>query len=194
MSLAVAIQMDPLETVDIDGDSSFALALEAQGRGHGLYHYLPRQLSYRHGRIVATARPFEVRREPGNHVSFGAPEIIDLATMDVILMRQDPPFNLAYISATHLLDRIHPQTLVVNDPHHVRNAPEKLFVTQFAELMPPTLITNELEEIKAFRREYGTSSSSRSTAMAAPACSTSSPATPIWARWSSCFGPSSTSP
>ena len=155
MSLAVAIQMDPLETVDIDGDSSFALVLEAQSRGHGLYHYLPRQLSYRQGRIVATARPFQVRRERGRHVGFGAPEIIDLATMDVILMRQDPPFNLAYISATHLLDRIHPQTLVVNDPHHVRNAPEKLFVTQFAELMPPTLITYDLEEIKAFRREYG---------------------------------------
>ena len=153
MSLAVAIQMDPLETVNIDADSSFALALEAQRRGHGLYHYLPRQLSYRNGRIVATARPFEVRRERGNHVSFGTPETIDLATLDVVMMRQDPPFNLAYISATHLLDRVHPQTLVVNDPHHVRNAPEKLFVTQFAELMPPTLITNELEEIKAFRRE-----------------------------------------
>jgi len=155
MSLAVAIQMDPLETVNIDGDSSFALALEAQRRGHGLYHYLPRQLSYRNGRIVATARPFEVRRERGNHVSLGTPETIDLATLDVVLMRQDPPFNLAYISATHLLGRVHPQTLVVNDPHHVRNAPEKLFVTQFAELMPPTLITYELEEIKAFRREYG---------------------------------------
>jgi glutathione synthase len=154
MSLAVAIQMDPLETVDIDGDSSFALVLEAQARGHGLYHYGPRQLSYRQGRIVATARPFEVRRERGDHVTFGGAETIDLATMDVILMRQDPPFNLAYISATHLLDRIHPQTLVVNDPHHVRNAPEKLFVTQFAELMPPTLITNDVEDIKAFRREY----------------------------------------
>jgi len=155
MSLAVAIQMDPLEAVSIDGDSSFALALEAQRRGHGLYHYLPRQLSYRQGRIVANARPFQVRREPGNHVSFGDRETIDLATLDVVLMRQDPPFNLAYISATHLLDRVHPQTLVVNDPHHVRNAPEKLFVTQFAELMPPTLITYDLEEIKAFRREYG---------------------------------------
>ena len=154
MSLAVAIQMDPLETVDIDADSSFALALEAQGRGHGLYHYLPRQLSYRQGRIVATARPFRLRRERGNHVEFGAAETIDLATMDVVLLRQDPPFNLAYISTTHLLDRIHPATLVVNDPHSVRNAPEKLFVTQFAELMPPTLITNELEEIKAFRREH----------------------------------------
>lgn len=155
MSLAVAIQMDPLETVDIDADSSFALALEAQARGHGLYHYLPRDLSYRQGRISAKARPFEVRRERGRHVSFGAPESIDLATLDVVLMRQDPPFNLAYISATHLLDRVHPETLVVNDPHSVRNAPEKLFVTQFAELMPPTLITYDLDEIKAFRREHG---------------------------------------
>ncbi|MFO1050459.1 MAG: glutathione synthase [Geminicoccaceae bacterium] len=154
MSLAVAIQMDPLESVDIDADSTFALALEAQGRGHGLYHYLPRQLSYRQGRIVASARPFRLRRERGRHVEFGAAETIDLATMDVVLLRQDPPFNLAYISTTHLLDRIHPTTLVVNDPHSVRNAPEKLFVTQFAELMPPTLITNELEEIRAFRREH----------------------------------------
>jgi glutathione synthase len=155
MSLAVAIQMDPIESVDVDADSTFALALEAQARGHGLYHYLPRQLSYRNGRVVARARPFEVRREPGRHVSLGAPETIDLATLDVVLMRQDPPFNLAYISATHLLDRVHPQTLVVNDPHHVRNAPEKLFVTHFAELMPPTLITYDLDEIRAFRREHG---------------------------------------
>jgi glutathione synthase len=155
MSHAVAIQMDPLESVNIDADSSFVLALEAQARGHGLYHYLPRQLSYRQGRVVARARPFEVRRERGNHVGFGAPELIDLATLDVVLMRQDPPFNLAYISATHLLDRVHPETLVVNDPHSVRNAPEKLFVTQFAELMPPTLITYDPEEIKAFRREQG---------------------------------------
>jgi glutathione synthase len=155
MSLAVAIQMDPLERVDIDADSTFALALEAQRRGHGLFHYLPRQLSYRQGRVYAQARPFEVRRVRGDHVSFGAPETIDLAGVDVVLMRQDPPFNLAYISATHLLDRIHPATLVVNDPTAVRNAPEKLFVTQFAELMPPTLVTYDLEEIKAFRREYG---------------------------------------
>jgi glutathione synthase len=154
MSLAVAIQMDPLETVNIDADSTFVLALEAQRRGHGLYHYLPKQLSYRNGRVVAKARPFEVRREQGDHFTAGEPEVIDLATLDVVLMRQDPPFNLAYISATHLLDRVHPQTLVVNDPHHVRNAPEKLFVTQFAELMPPTLITYDIEEIKAFRKEH----------------------------------------
>lgn len=155
MPLAVAIQMDPLETVDIDGDSSFALALEAQRRGHGLFHYQPQDLTYRQGRIVARARPFEVRREKGNHVSFGEAQTIDLATIDVVLMRQDPPFNLAYISATHLLEKIHPATLVVNDPNSVRNAPEKIFVTQFAQLMPPTLITYDIDEIRAFRRDQG---------------------------------------
>jgi glutathione synthase len=155
MSLAVAIQMDPLEGVNIDADTTFALALEAQGRGHGLYHYLPRDLHYRNGRVLAKARPFEVRRVKGDHVTLGTPEQIDLAAMDVVLMRQDPPFNLAYISTTHLLDRIHPSTLVVNDPTSVRNSPEKLFVTQFQELMPPTLITYDLDEIRAFRREHG---------------------------------------
>jgi glutathione synthase len=155
MSLAVAIQMDPLESVNIDADSTFALALEAQRRGHGLYHYLPRDLTWRQGRVVARARPFEVRRVHGDHVRFGLPELIDLAGVDVVLMRQDPPFNLAYISTTHLLDRVHPDTLVVNDPHSVRNAPEKLFVTQFAELMPPTLISYDPDEIKAFRAEHG---------------------------------------
>ena len=155
MSLAVAIQMDPLETVNINGDSTFALALEAQRRGFGLYHYLPRNLSWKDGRVLAKARPFRLQRVEGDHVQFGAYETIDLAGVDVVLLRQDPPFNLAYISTTHLLDRIHPQTLVVNDPHHVRNAPEKLFVTQFAELMPPTLITNDPAEVKAFRAEHG---------------------------------------
>ena len=155
MSLAVAIQMDPIESIDINGDSTFALGLEAQRRGHGLYHYQPHDLTYRNGRIVAKARPFELRREAGNHVSLGKAQVIDLSLMDVVLMRQDPPFNLAYISATHLLERIHPATLVVNDPASVRNAPEKIFVTQFADLMPPTLITYDLDEIKAFRREHG---------------------------------------
>ncbi len=155
MSLAVAVQMDPLEAIDIDADSTFALMLEAQRRGHLLYHYLPRELTYRHGRVVARARPVRVRRVPGGHALTGAAETLDLATLDVVLMRQDPPFNLAYISATHLLDRVHPGTLVVNDPHSVRNAPEKLFVTQFHELMPPTIITYDLEEIRAFRREHG---------------------------------------
>jgi glutathione synthase len=155
MSLAVAVQMDPIEAIDIDADSTFALMLEAQRRGHLLYHYLPRELTYRHGRVVARARPVRVQRVPGEHARTGAAETLDLETLDVVLMRQDPPFNLAYISATHLLDRVHPRTLVVNDPHSVRNAPEKLFVTQFHELMPPTIVTYDLEEIRAFRREHG---------------------------------------
>jgi glutathione synthase len=155
MSLAVAIQMDPLESINIDADSSFALMLEAQARGHLLFHYLPRELSYRHGRVVARARRVTVQREHGRHFSASGPEVIDLETLDVVLLRQDPPFNLAYISTTHLLDRLKPEVLVVNDPHSVRNAPEKLFVTQFHELMPPTIITNDIEEIRAFRREQG---------------------------------------
>ncbi|HEX6145024.1 MAG TPA: glutathione synthase [Geminicoccaceae bacterium] len=154
MSLAVAIQMDPIENVDIDADSTFALALEAQRRDHGLFHYLPRDLSYLNGRIVATARPLEVRRERGRHFSLGAPERIDLRTLDVVLMRQDPPFNMNYIGATHLLERVHPETLVVNDPVSVRNAPEKLFVTQFPDLMPPTLITYDRQAVRAFRTEH----------------------------------------
>jgi glutathione synthase len=154
MSLAVAIQMDPIEAVDIDADSSFALALEGQARGHGLYHYLPRNLSLKGGRVMVKARPLQVRREPGNHSSLGELAEIDLVTMDVVLMRQDPPFDMAYITATHLLERVHPSTLVVNDPRHVRNAPEKLFVTHFPELMPPTLISADMDEVREFRDEY----------------------------------------
>ena len=154
MSLAVAIQMDPIDDIDIDGDSTFALALEAQARGHGLYHYLPEDLSLRDGRAVAKARPLLVRREDGNHFSFGDAETLDLAGVDVVLMRQDPPFDMAYITATHFLEHIHPQTLVVNDPVSVRNAPEKLFVTHFEGVMPPTLISSSLEEIAAFRAKH----------------------------------------
>ena len=154
MSLAVAIQMDPIDGIDIDADSTFALALEAQARGHGLYHYLVRDLSMKGGRICAWARPLTVRREYGNHADLGDPVEIDLAGVDVVLMRQDPPFDMAYITATHLLEHIHPATLVVNDPASVRNAPEKLFVTHFPELMPPTLITANPGEIRAFRDEY----------------------------------------
>lgn len=154
MSLAVAIQMDPVETIDIEGDSSFALGLEAQRRGHGLYHYLPQDLSLHDGRVYARMRPLEFRREQGNHASLGTPEAVDLATLDVVLMRQDPPFDMAYITATHLLEHVHPETLVVNDPVHVRNAPEKLFVTHFPELMPPTLITSDRAEVEAFRAEH----------------------------------------
>jgi glutathione synthase len=154
MSLAVAIQMDPIESIDIDADSSFVLALEAQRRRHGLYHYLPQNLSFRDGRVYARARPLEVRREPGNHASLGAEALLDLAAVDVVLMRQDPPFDMAYITATHLLEMIHPKTLVVNDPCQVRNAPEKLFVAHFQSLMPATLISSDRAEILDFRREH----------------------------------------
>jgi glutathione synthase len=154
MSLAVAIQMDAIESIDIEGDSTFVLALEAQRRGHALYYYLPAALSFGDGRVYASAQPLQVRRERGNHFTLGAPERLDLATMDVVLMRQDPPFDMAYITATHLLEHIHPQTLVVNDPVSVRNAPEKLFVTHFPDLMPPTLITSSREEVLAFRERY----------------------------------------
>ncbi|GGF32987.1 glutathione synthetase [Aliidongia dinghuensis] len=154
MSLAVAIQMDPIAGINIDADSTFVLALEAQARGHLLYHYGPKNLTFRNGRLYARAEPLKVQRERGNHYTLGPSELIDLAGVDVVLMRQDPPFDMAYITATHLLERIHPQTLVVNDPASVRNAPEKLFVTQFPELMPPTLITSDRREIDAFRDEH----------------------------------------
>ncbi|HEX3498460.1 MAG TPA: glutathione synthase [Stellaceae bacterium] len=155
MGLAVAIQMDPMETINIDGDTSFVLALEAQARGHALYHYLPTDLTLRDGRLRARGRRLEVRREHGRHHSFGDVQTLDLATMDIILMRQDPPFDMAYITATHLLEHVHPTTLVVNDPASVRNAPEKLFVTRFEGLMPPTLITTDRAEILSFREEHG---------------------------------------
>jgi len=155
MGLSVAIQMDPLDNIDIDADSTFALALEAQRRGHALYHYLPRDLSLVDGRAMATARPLTVRRVAGDHHAFGAPERIDLARVDVVLMRQDPPFDMAYITATHILEQVHPETLVVNDPVEVRNAPEKLFVCRFPDLMPPTLITSDPALIREFRAEHG---------------------------------------
>lgn len=154
MGLAVAIQMDPIESVNIDTDSTFAVALEAQARGHALYHYLPRALALRDGRLTARARPLEVKRERGRHYRLGAEIALDLATMDVILMRQDPPFDMAYITATHLLEHVRDEVLVVNDPVSVRNAPEKLFATHFEGLMPPTLITADRDEILAFRREH----------------------------------------
>jgi glutathione synthase len=155
MALAVAIQMDPIETINIDADSTFVLALEAQARGHALYHYLPQHLTLRDGKLTAKARRLEVRRERGRHHSLGPFERLDLAVMDVVLMRQDPPFDMAYITATHLLEHIHPRTLVVNDPASVRNAPEKLYVTRFEGVMPPTLITADRDEVLAFRREHG---------------------------------------
>ena len=154
MSLAVAIQMDPVEPIDINGDSSFVLGLEAQERGYTLWHYLPNALSLRDGKVTARAQRLELRRELGRHYTMGEPEIIDLSTMDVVLMRQDPPFDMAYITATHILEHIHPKTLVVNDPAQVRNAPEKLFVTHFDGLLPPTLISSDKQAILDFRAEH----------------------------------------
>jgi glutathione synthase len=155
MRLNVAVQMDPIERINIRGDSTFALLLEAQKRAHPLSYYTPDRLSLRDGKVSATVRPLVVRDVAGDHVTLGEPRLVDLASFDVVLLRQDPPFDLAYISSTHMLDRIHPKTLVVNDPSHVRNAPEKIFVTEFPDLMPPTLLTRDLDAIKAFRAEQG---------------------------------------
>src|SRR3954469_18012029 len=135
MPLTVAIQMDPIERIDIAGDSTFALALEAQARGHTLLYYGPRDLTFRDGSVTARVHPLSVRNTKGDHFTLGESSVYDLSQVDVVLMRQDPPFDMAYITATHILERIHPDTLVVNDPFHVRNAPEKLFVTLFKDLM-----------------------------------------------------------
>ena len=155
MGLVVAIQMDPIESVNIDGDSTFVLALEAQARGHALYHYLPKRLSLKDGRVTAKGQRLEVRRERGRHFTLGPLETIELAAVDVILMRQDPPFDMGYITATHVLEHLKDTTLVVNDPVNVRNAPEKLFATHFQGLMPPTLVSSDRDEIIAFRKEHG---------------------------------------
>jgi glutathione synthase len=162
--LKIAVQMDPIETINLDGDSTFALMLAAQTRGHALWHYEVKHLALSEGvakpgarrenRLRAVARPVTVQRVRGDHYKFGAPEILDLGTMDVVLMRQDPPFDMAYITATHMLEHIHPQTLVVNDPAAVRNAPEKLLVTHFPELMPPTLVTWDVDAIRGFRATH----------------------------------------
>lgn len=156
MSLRVAVQMDPIERINIAGDSTFAIMLGAQQRGHRLWHYQAGDLTYLDGRLSVPARPVTVQRVAGDHFSFGDPVVLDLgADVDVVLMRQDPPFDLGYITATHLLERIQGQTLVVNDPASVRNAPEKLFVLDYARFMPPTLITRRLDEARAFHAEHG---------------------------------------
>lgn len=157
MTLNVAVQMDPLETINIAGDSTFAIMLGALERGHKLWHYQAGDLCYRDGRVTAPARPIlKLQRVTGDHFAVGDVEVIDLADdIDVVLMRQDPPFDLAYITATHLLERIQHKTLVVNDPASVRNAPEKLFVLDYARFMPPTMITRRLEDARAFHSEHG---------------------------------------
>ena len=155
MALKVAVQMDPIERINVRGDSTFALLLEAQKRGHTLSYYTPDRLAQLNGSCSPHVETLSVRDQAGDHFTLGEPKRTALADFDVVLLRQDPPFDLDYITTTHLLERIHPKTLVVNDPAHVRNAPEKMFVTEFPDLMPPTLITRDLAEIKAFRAEHG---------------------------------------
>jgi glutathione synthase len=155
MSLSVAVQMDHIASIRVAGDSTFALMLEAQRRGHRLFHYTPDRLTLRAGAVTAALEPVSVRDEPGHHFTLDTAEKTDLSTLDVVLLRQDPPFDMAYLSTTYLLERIHPKTLVVNDPTEVRNAPEKLLVMHYPELMPDTLITRDPAEVKAFRAEIG---------------------------------------
>jgi glutathione synthase len=155
MALNVAVQMDPIERINVRGDSTFALLLEAQARGHKLSYYTPDRMAMIQDGVFAAVAPLSVRDTPGDHFTLGEAKRTALSSFDVVLLRQDPPFDLNYITTTHLLERIHPRTLVVNDPASVRNAPEKMFVTEFPKLMPPTLITRDLAEIKAFRAEHG---------------------------------------
>jgi glutathione synthase len=154
MSLNVAVQMDPIARINIKGDSTFALLLEAQQRGHKLSYYTPDRLAMLDGKVFAALESLKVKDVAGDYFSLGESKRTALTDFDVVLLRQDPPFDLAYITSTHLLERIHPKTLVVNDPASVRNAPEKMLVTEFADLMPPTLITRDLAEIKAFRATH----------------------------------------
>jgi glutathione synthase len=154
MPLKIACQMDPIDSIDVEGDSTLAILLAAQDRGHEIFYYTPQGLSLRDDRLLARGATLSVRDEPGNHFDLSNQRVVDLADLDVVLLRQDPPFDMGYITTTHLLERIHPKTLVVNDPAHVRNAPEKIFVLDFADLMPPTLVTRNLEDVKAFRDEF----------------------------------------
>ncbi|MGB0498274.1 MAG: glutathione synthase [Rubricella sp.] len=155
MPLKVAIQMDPIGPIDIDADSTFRIMEEAQARGHSLFYYTPDKLIFDGGRLMAQGWPVEVRREKGNHFTLGEPVLQDLSEMDVLWLRQDPPFDMGYITTTHMLDLIHPGTLVVNDPFWVRNYPEKLLVLQFPGLTPPTMIARDLEALRRFKHEHG---------------------------------------
>jgi glutathione synthase len=155
MQLKVAVQMDPIERINIRGDSTFALLLEAQRRGHALAYYTPDRLALTSGHLFASVHDLTVRDQVGDHFTLGEARRAELMEFDVVLLRQDPPFDLAYVTSTHMLERIVPHTLVVNDPAQVRNAPEKMFVMEFPDLMPPTLITRDLAEIKAFRVRHG---------------------------------------
>ncbi|ATQ44717.1 glutathione synthase [Caulobacter mirabilis] len=156
MSLKVAVQMDPIERINIETDTTFLMMMQAQARGHRLWVYTPDKLSLEEGRVTARARPVRLKAVKGDHAEFGETVVLDLAEqIDVVLMRQDPPFDMAYITATHFLDKVHPRVLVVNNPTEVRNAPEKLFVTDFPGVQPPTLITSDVEAIYDFRARHG---------------------------------------
>ena len=153
--MKVAFQMDPIGPIDINADSTFRIAEEAQTRGHDLFYYTPDKIAYHDGKVTAKGWPLTVRREIGNHFSLGDEASVDLATFDVVWLRQDPPFDMSYITTTHLLDMIHPDTLVVNDPFWVRNYPEKLLVLNFPDLTPPTMIARDLETLKSFKAAHG---------------------------------------
>ena len=155
MPLKVALQMDPIGAVNITADSTFRIALEAQTRGHSLFFYTPDRLAFVEGRVLARGFPITLRREPGNHVSYGPEAEVDLADFDVVWLRQDPPFDMSYTTTTHILEMIHPRTLVVNDPFWVRNSPEKLLVLRFPSLIPPTAIARDLATIRAFKVRHG---------------------------------------
>ncbi|WP_322890213.1 MULTISPECIES: glutathione synthase [unclassified Yoonia] len=155
MSLKVAFQMDPIGPINIDADSTFRIAEEAQARGHELFYYTPDKLAYDRGRVIARGWPLQVQRIKGDHFRLGEAAELDLRAMDVVWLRQDPPFDMGYITTTHILDMIHPATLVVNDPFWVRNSPEKLLVLNFPDLTPPTMIARDLQTLRAFREEYG---------------------------------------
>ncbi len=155
MPLNVAVQMDPIEMIDISADSTFRIMEEAQSRGHALFYYTPDKLAFDRGRVLATGRRITVRREVGNHFDAGEIETVDLGDWDVVWLRQDPPFDMSYITTTHVLDHIHPKTLVVNDPFWVRNYPEKLLVLQFPDLTPPTMIARDLDTLRRFKDEHG---------------------------------------
>lgn len=155
MSLYVALQMDPIEAVDINGDSTFRIGLEAEARGHRLFQYTVDQLRYDEGQVLARGRPITLRRSDGNHVTFGDWVDVELTEFDVVWLRQDPPFDMGYVTSTHLLDRVHPGTLVVNDPFWVRNCPEKLMVLDFPDLTPPTMIARDLADFRRFRERHG---------------------------------------
>ncbi len=155
MTLKVAIQMDPIGPINIDADSTFRIAEEAQARGHSLFYYTPDKLAFNQGRVTARGWPLTVRREKGNHFSLGEEVEVDLSTFDVVWLRQDPPFDMGYITTTHLLDMIRDTTLVVNDPFWVRNYPEKLLVLQFQDLTPPTMVARDLDTLRSFRAKHG---------------------------------------